>query len=267
MFDLRMTYIGGPTALLEWGGLRLLTDPTFDAGGQTYGTGAHTLHKTTGPAFDAGAVGPLDAVLLSHDHHSDNLDAAGRALVARTSPVFTTTAAAARLGTGAVGLEPWMTSDLEAASGRVLRVMATPARHGPAHLDRGPVIGFVLSFLDDPAGAVYVSGDTVWYEGVQQVAARVTPAVAVLFLGAARVASVGDWNLTFTAAEAVEAARAFPSATIVPLHFEAWEHFSESRATVAGAFAAAGMDDRLQWLERGQPTSIRRQASSQRSRG
>jgi hypothetical protein len=42
--------------------------------------------------------------------------------------------------------------------------MATPARHGPARLDRGPVIGFVLSFLDDPASAVYISGDTVWYD-------------------------------------------------------------------------------------------------------
>jgi L-ascorbate metabolism protein UlaG (beta-lactamase superfamily) len=28
---LRLTYIGGPTALLEYGGLRFLTDPTFDA--------------------------------------------------------------------------------------------------------------------------------------------------------------------------------------------------------------------------------------------
>ena len=27
-----ITYVGGPTALLEWHGLRLLTDPTFDPG-------------------------------------------------------------------------------------------------------------------------------------------------------------------------------------------------------------------------------------------
>ena len=30
---LQLTYIGGPTALLELGGLRLLTDPTFDPAG------------------------------------------------------------------------------------------------------------------------------------------------------------------------------------------------------------------------------------------
>jgi L-ascorbate metabolism protein UlaG (beta-lactamase superfamily) len=34
----RITYIGGPTALIEFGGLRLLTDPTFDPAGSTYPT-------------------------------------------------------------------------------------------------------------------------------------------------------------------------------------------------------------------------------------
>jgi L-ascorbate metabolism protein UlaG (beta-lactamase superfamily) len=29
----RLTYVGGPTAILEWRGLRLLTDPTFDRAG------------------------------------------------------------------------------------------------------------------------------------------------------------------------------------------------------------------------------------------
>jgi L-ascorbate metabolism protein UlaG (beta-lactamase superfamily) len=35
---LRITYIGGPTALLEFGGLRLLTDPTFDPPAGEYRT-------------------------------------------------------------------------------------------------------------------------------------------------------------------------------------------------------------------------------------
>ena len=37
-FRLELTYIGGPTALLELGGLRLLTDPTFDPAGSEYHT-------------------------------------------------------------------------------------------------------------------------------------------------------------------------------------------------------------------------------------
>ena len=107
------------------------------------------------------------------------------------------------------------------------------------------MIGFVLEREGEEA--VYLSGDTVWYEGVAEVAARFRVRTAVLFLGAARVAAVGDWPLTFTAEGAVEAARAFFGATIVPLHFEGWAHFSESRAQVERAFAAAGLASRLRW--------------------
>jgi L-ascorbate metabolism protein UlaG (beta-lactamase superfamily) len=245
---LKITYIGGPTALLELGGLRLVTDPTFDAAGGEYRTGPVTLRKTAGPALAPEGLGRIDAVLLSHDHHSDNLDQAGRDLVGRVERVFTTPAAAGRLGKGATGLAPWETAEMKAPGGRVLRITGTPARHGPAHLDRGPVTGFVLYFADAVQDAIYISGDTVWYEGVAEVALRFTVRTAVLFLGAARVPEVGPWNLTMTAEEAVAAARVFEGASIVPLHYEGWEHFSESREQVERAFAEAGLGDRVHWL-------------------
>src|SRR5262249_61835561 len=46
----RLTYIGGPTALLEWEGLRLLTDPTFDPAGTGYTPPTYTLRKLIDPA-------------------------------------------------------------------------------------------------------------------------------------------------------------------------------------------------------------------------
>ncbi|HYG36578.1 MAG TPA: MBL fold metallo-hydrolase [Clostridia bacterium] len=148
------------------------------------------------------------------------------------------------------------TFDLPAPEGRLLRVTATPARHGPANGDRGPVIGFVVAYTDQPEQVVYVSGDTVWYEGVAEVSRRFPIKLAFLFLGAARVATVSPAHLTLTAAEAVEAARAFSAATIVPLHFEGWEHFSESRMEIECAFRDADLEKRLQWLEAGCATSI-----------
>lgn len=250
---LQMTYIGGPTALLEIGGLRLLTDPTFDAAGAEFHAGAYALNKVEGPAVSVDAIGEIDAVLLSHDHHFDNLDGAGRAFLARAGRVLTTVAGAERLGGHAEGLAPWQSTTLPLGDGRTLSITATPARHGPAHADRGPVVGFVLEIAGAGREAIYVSGDTVWYEGVAEVARRYPVKVAVLFMGAAQVDAVGPWHLTLTAEEAVEAARAFAGAAIVPLHFEGWRHFREHRQDIDRAFREAGLGDRLSWLPAGRP--------------
>lgn len=249
---LRVTYVGGPTALLEFNGLRLLTDPTFDPAGTAYPTPLYTLRKTAGPAVAPGEVEPLDGVLLSHDHHFDNLDNAGRAMLPRARTVFTTPAGAARLGGEAVSLMPWQTVAFPTAGEPVLRVTGTPARHGPVDGDRGPVTGFVLSGQAHPERCVYISGDTVWYEGVADVARRFPIRVACLFMGAARVREVGPHALTLSAAEGVEAARAFPDAIIVPLHFEGWAHFSETPTDIDTAFAGAKLKHRLRLLRPGE---------------
>jgi L-ascorbate metabolism protein UlaG (beta-lactamase superfamily) len=234
-----------------------LTDPTFDPSGTTYMLPSYRLCKTMDSAMGPDSIGPIDAVLLSHDHHFDNLDHAGRDLVTRTPEVFTTVAGAARLDGSATGLVPWQDVDIKAPGGRVLKITATPARHGPPHADRGPVIGFVLGFQDDPEDQIYLSGDTVWYEGIRQVAEQFSIRVAMLFMGAARVGAAGDWPLTFTAAEGVEAARAFSKAAIVPAHYEGWQHFSESRAEITRTFEQAGLSHRLCWLPAGRAIEMK----------
>ena len=254
--QLNFTYIGGPTALLEFSGLRLLTDPTFDPAGEEYPTPWYTLRKTAAPALSSESLGRIDAVLLSHDHHFDNLDHRGRAFLKNAGMVLTTQAGAKRLGGHAVGLAPWQGVDLPTPDGRVLRVTGTPARHGPVDGDRGPVIGFVLALTESPERAIYISGDTVWYEGVAEVSQCFSVRIAILFMGAARVLEVGTAHLTFTAEGAVEAARVFVDAAIIPLHYEGWMHFSESRKEIEDAFISAGLERRLQWTEPGRANAI-----------
>jgi L-ascorbate metabolism protein UlaG (beta-lactamase superfamily) len=104
---IRVTHVGGPTTLIEVGPWRLLTDPTFDPPGRRYRFGWGTAsRKVGGPAIPAEAIGAIDAILLSHDHHADNLDEAGRALLPRAGVVLCTMAGAARLGGNARGLAP-----------------------------------------------------------------------------------------------------------------------------------------------------------------
>jgi len=253
---LRITYIGGPTVLLEFGGVRFLTDPTFDPAGGEYKNGPVTLRKFAGPAVAPDALGGFDYVLLSHDHHMDNLDRAGRSALGGAKRVFTTGEAAERLGGNSIGSSDWESHDVAAPDGHVLRVVAAPARHGPEGMSRGAVNGFVLFSEDEPQQAVYISGDTVWYPGVREVARRFSIQAAILHLGAARVKEVGPFHLTMTAAEGVEAARAFSNATIIPVHFEDWAHFSEGREDIARAFGAAHLEHRLEWPKRGQTIQI-----------
>jgi L-ascorbate metabolism protein UlaG (beta-lactamase superfamily) len=162
----RLTHVGGPTLLIEFAGWRILTDPTFDPPGRRYAFGWGTSsRKVTGPVVPAADLPPLDAVLLTHDHHADNLDDAGRALLPSAGVVVTTASVARRLGNGARGLRPWQTTVLEAAGRPRLEVTATPARHGPP-LSRpvaGDVVGFALRWDGEDGGGLWISGDTVFF--------------------------------------------------------------------------------------------------------
>ena len=248
----RITLIGGPTALIEVAGFRLLTDPTFDAPG-SYELPHVKLTKTAGPALGAEQVGSIDAVLLSHDQHSDNLDHAGRDFLKRVPRVFTTEAGAKRLGGGAEGLAPWQAVELN-KNGVRLRITAAPARHGPAWIEplSGDVIGFVVEA--DGTQTIYVTGDTVWYDGVAEVAKRFKPRVVMPFAGAAQTR--GPFHLTMDTNDVVETARAFPKALIVPIHRDSWAHFSQDGDDLAVTFKALGLADRLKLLTPGVATEI-----------
>ena len=97
--SLAVRYLGGPTAILEIGGLRLLTDPTFDPPGD-YPIGGRKLTKTLGAVAGPAEIGTVDAVLLSHDQHPDNLDHEGRKYVSGAPLVLSTPAPARQGGAG-----------------------------------------------------------------------------------------------------------------------------------------------------------------------
>ena len=254
MNSLRITLIGGPTALIEVDGFRLLTDPTFDAPG-AYQLPHVTLEKLSGPALGAEAIGEVDAVLLSHDQHADNLDHSGKAFLAKAKRVLTTVAGAKRLGGHAEGLLPWATTELDGEDGRSLTITATPARHGPAGIEplSGDVIGFVLT-SKDKSPPIYISGDTVWYDGVAEVARRFKAGVVLPFAGAAQTR--GPFHLTMDTNDTIETARAFPDAVIVPLHTDGWAHFRQNAKDLRASFDTLGFGSRLKILEPGVATVI-----------
>jgi L-ascorbate metabolism protein UlaG (beta-lactamase superfamily) len=257
----RLCHVGGPTVLIEIGGWRLLTDPTFDAPGRRYSFGwGGSSRKLAGPAIAAADIGPIDAILLTHDHHGDNLDDAGRALLPYARHVVTTRAGARRLGGEARGLAPWETARLEAPGRPAIDVTATPCRHGPAPLRfvYGEVIGFALRWDGQQHGALWISGDTVLYDGVRQVADRLEVDTALVHLGAVKFGVTGPLRYTLTAREAVELCTLVRPRTVIPVHYEGWKHFSEGRKEIEDAFARAPREvsAALRWVPIGKAADL-----------
>ena len=247
--------VGGPTVLIELGGLRLLTDPTFDPPGD-HPVGSRVLAKTRGPAVPADEIGKVDAVLLSHDQHPDNLDDAGRRLLGGAPVVLTTASAAARLGGHATTLPSWRHVLLPRPAGGDLRVIGVPAHHGPDGTQdiTGEVTGFVLA--GDGLPTVYVSGDNASLAIVQAVADHTGPVdVAVLFAGAARTPLL-DAYLTLTSDQAAQAARILGARAVIPAHTEGWGHFTQGPETIAPAFARHGAAGQLVLLAPGESATV-----------
>ena len=252
---LSITLIGGPTALIEIDGFRLLTDPTFDPPG-AYQLPHVKLEKLSGPALSPDKIGAIDAVLLSHDQHSDNLDDSGKEYLGHARRVLTTQAGAKRLGGQTEGLAPWATTVLSGKDGQSLTITATPARHGPAGIEplSGDVIGFVVASNKAGSRPIYISGDTTWFDGVAEVAKRFRAGVVLPFAGAAQTR--GPFHLTMDTNDTIETARAFPDAVIVPLHTDGWAHFRQSAQDLRASFDTLGFGKRLKILEPGVATAI-----------
>lgn len=239
--------LGGPTAIFEYGGLRFLTDPTFDEPGDYDRGGQRVLRKTAASAGRPAELGCIDVVLLSHDEHPDNLDISGRALLADVPLTLTTPGGAQRLGDNAKGLADWESIQLNDGA---ITVMGVPAIHGPGTREQvepltGQVVGFVLT--GDGLPTVYVSGDNASLAAVQDIADKFAPVdTAILFAGAPRIPGVFDGApLVLDSTQAAEAARLLGAARVVPVHYDSWSHFTEGRDELVAAFTAAGLADHL----------------------
>lgn len=242
--------LDGPTVIIELAGARFLVDPTFDKA-QAYPIGSRTLVKTTDATWTADQVGPVDAALISHDQHPDNLDHAGREFLRGVPLILTTCAAAGRLGGAAIELKAWASYRVGAVT-----VTAVPAQHGPdgsEHLT-GPVTGFVLMAAGGPT--IYISGDNASLEAVREIAGRFPLLdVAVLSAGAARTPLV-DGYLTLTSEQAAEAAEILGRPRVLPVHTDGWAHFTQNGQTLRTAFAKAGLAELLLPAVPGRPVTI-----------
>lgn len=105
---LAITHIGTATAIIHVDGINLLTDPVFTPAGTEWDWGFVVLKHLDAPAMNLADLPDIDAVLLSHEDHPDNLDEPGRAAL-EGRPVLTTADGAKNLGprSDVKALKPW----------------------------------------------------------------------------------------------------------------------------------------------------------------
>lgn len=242
------------TVVLQYGDLRIVTDPAFDPAGGEYEHDFATLEKTGDPGQSIDQIGSVDIVLLSHDQHADNFDTSGRDLAAAAPLTITTEVGAGRLDGTVVGLPFWATHQIGDVT-----VTALPSRHGPDGVDEemGPTIGFLITSPEGPT--VYISGDTVPFDGTDEIVERVGGSIdyALVHAGAVKEGEDEPVYFTMTADEAVELASRLDARRFSIIHADSWAHFSELMPEARDVAKASGIADRFIDLSDRQETGFR----------
>ncbi|MEN4475442.1 MBL fold metallo-hydrolase [Mycolicibacterium cosmeticum] len=266
--DITVTFIGNATTLISSRGLTVLTDPNFLHRGQHaylgYGLVSKRLHD---PALDIDALPPLDAVVLSH-MHGDHWDRVTQSRLDRSLPVWTTPHAAKRLrrrGFGAaVGLRTWQ-CQRSTRGGASVTVTALPGRHAPTPVDRflPPVMGSMIEFAGagGPARRVYVSGDTLLVEELDEIPRRFPDIDAgVLHLGGTRLpfGRHAPFGLTVTmdGQQGAGLVDLLDLPRVIPVHFDDYGVFASPLRDFLGTMQRRGLADRVVELARGASVTV-----------
>jgi len=255
---LAITYVGTATAILHFDGVNLITDPVFSPAGKEWDFGGIVLKTLKSAAIGLADLPPIDAVLLSHEDHPDNLDEPGRQLLDGRH-VLTTPDGASKLAPrpGVQALEPWRTVSL-ALGGRAFEITGTPC----VHLPGGEVTGFVVTTpefgrTDGLPNAVYFSGDTIYLPELADVKKKFHVSVALINIGKVIVPGTEPpLQITVGGADAARLFRDIGADILVPMHFESWAHFTENKEALAKELEREGVMDRVVFLEPGVRTKI-----------
>ncbi|MEU5000035.1 MBL fold metallo-hydrolase [Streptomyces sp. NPDC021622] len=218
---LRLTWMGHSSVLAEIDGRRVLFDPVWGERCSPFSwVGPKRLHPVPVPLA---ALGPVDAVVISHDHY-DHLDMPTIKALAGTDTVF-----AVPLGVGA-HMERWGVPadrlreldwhDSTKVAG--LTLTATPARHFCGRGLRNQQHTLWASWaVTGPEHRIYHSGDTGYFPGFQDIGAQHGPFDATMI----QIGAYSEWwpDIHMTPEEGMRAHLDLqggrPSGVLLPIHW------------------------------------------------
>jgi L-ascorbate metabolism protein UlaG (beta-lactamase superfamily) len=243
----RIFFVRHATFLLEMGGMRMLVDPMLGAAG-TAPAVPNTPNAKPNPLVDlpfgeeglADLIESTDAVLVTHTHN-DHWDGRAQELLPKDGLVLCQPEDEARISgagfTNVSAVDPGL-------AWRGLRLLRTGGRHGTGEIGRqmAPVSGFVIRAEGSPS--LYVAGDTIWCDEVEEALRDHRPDVIVVNAGAARFLE-GD-PITMTAGDVARVRQAAPEARVIAVHMEAINHCLLTRPELAEELAERGLDGQVE---------------------
>lgn len=265
-----ITHIGTATAIVEIDGVTFLTDPFFSPAGSEWPTapGRDPLKVHEDPALKMDELPHIDAILLSHENHPDNLDELGRQLLDGRH-VVTTDDGAKNLAPrpSVLGFKDWEEREVRIA-GKTYRITATPCKHSPGH----ECVGFIVHTEDfgvSPDGrpnAIYFTGDTVYIDELAKMADEYHIAIALMNLGKATFPGItsdglpgkpGDsLQITMDGHQGARLFRDIKADVLVPMHYESWDHFTQHEKELSKEFEEEGILSQVRWLKPGKAVQI-----------
>ena len=241
---LRVSWLGHSSTLIEIDGYRVLVDPVFgQRASPSQFVGPKRFHA---PPLPVDEMPSLDAIIITHDHY-DHLDA-GFVRRALHNPELERTQWITTLGVGA-SLERWGVSanritELDwgdSAHVGSLRMTAQPARHFSGRgLTRDQTL-WASWVIRGPAHRVFHSGDTGYFDGLQEIGAKHGPFDLTMI----KIGAYGEtWpDIHLDPEQAVRVHQIARGSVLLPIHWGtfnlAFHDWNEPAERVVAAAAAA----------------------------
>lgn len=246
---MKFTQIRSATVIVEFGGKRFLIDPMLAAKdsypGFPFSVNSHLFWPRVDLPVPATDLLDVDAIILTH-FHPDHWDDAATQIVPKDKLIFTQgerdSAILASFGFTNLRI---LTAATEFEG---VTLKKTQGRHGDEKLFDGPfaeaigdVCGVVFSHPDEKT--LYLAGDTIWYEGVQENLDTHRPDVIILNSCDARMIepTLGETSIIMGKDDVYKVCKAAPSATIVASHMDVVNHACLGRAELKAFLDETGL--------------------------
>ncbi|KAI0367482.1 Metallo-hydrolase/oxidoreductase [Pilatotrama ljubarskyi] len=278
-----LTFVGTATTLLEWRGLRIMTDPNFlHAGDHVHLGPGVAAQRLTNPSVPIDQLPPIHLILLSH-YHEDHFDKLVEDRLRRDLPIITTPHAQHHLTTAQgkgepftaiTALDTWQAAEIHAvgdAGEAKLKVIAMPGKHVPVGLAEAvnnvlgavpPTNGWMIELYAEGGRTfrIYISGDTLMVDDLKSIPEKF-PHVDLMLIHLGGTSIPGPnmplLMVTMDANQGIQLVHLINPDVTIPIHYDDYDVFKSPLKDFQDLVTQAGLGKKVVYLNRGDQYSFK----------